>query len=74
VWVPELSADEKIHLGEEMSDVLLYLTRMAGKLRLCVRQDLVCCAHVTEWLVGVFSYAQTGVTSIYRPPFYVRLK
>ncbi|XP_022652972.1 dCTP pyrophosphatase 1-like [Varroa jacobsoni] len=29
--VPELSSDEKTHLGEELSDVLLYLIRLAER-------------------------------------------
>lgn len=29
--VPELSESEKIHLGEELSDVLIYLVRLAGE-------------------------------------------
>ena len=28
--VPELTAEEKVHLGEELSDVLIYLIRLAG--------------------------------------------
>ena len=28
--VPELSEEEKVHLGEELSDVLIYLIRLAG--------------------------------------------
>ena len=28
--VPELTDDEKVHLGEELSDVLIYLVRLAG--------------------------------------------
>ena len=29
--VPELTEEEKVHLGEELSDVLIYLVRLAGK-------------------------------------------
>ena len=28
--VPELTEDEKVHLGEELSDVLIYLIRLSG--------------------------------------------
>lgn len=28
--VPELSEEEKVHLGEELSDVLIYLIRLSG--------------------------------------------
>lgn len=28
--VPELTEEEKVHLGEELSDVLIYLVRLAG--------------------------------------------
>lgn len=28
--VPELTEEEKVHLGEELSDVLIYLIRLAG--------------------------------------------
>ena len=29
--VPELTEEEKVHLGEELSDVLIYLVRLAGR-------------------------------------------
>ena len=29
--VPELTQEEKVHLGEELSDVLIYLIRLAGE-------------------------------------------
>ena len=28
--VPELTEEEKVHLGEELSDVLIYLIRLSG--------------------------------------------
>ena len=28
---PELSEEERVHLGEELSDVLIYLIRLSGK-------------------------------------------
>ena len=28
--VPELTEEEKVHLGEELSDVLIYLIQLAG--------------------------------------------
>ena len=28
--VPELSEEERVHLGEELSDVLIYLIRLSG--------------------------------------------
>ena len=28
--VPELTEDEKVHLGEELSDVLIFLIRLSG--------------------------------------------
>ena len=36
--VPELTEDEKVHLGEELSDVLIYLVRLAGS-------SLYFCSH-----------------------------
>lgn len=32
--VPELTPEERVHLGEELSDVLIYLLRLAGLKRL----------------------------------------
>lgn len=32
----ELTEAERVHLGEEMSDILLYLTRLAGTLQWCL--------------------------------------
>ena len=29
--VPELTEEERVHLGEELSDVLIYLVRLAGR-------------------------------------------
>lgn len=29
--VPELTEEESVHLGEELSDVLIYLVRLAGR-------------------------------------------
>ena len=34
----ELTEDEKVHLGEELSDVLIYLVRLAGS-------SLYFCSH-----------------------------
>ena len=34
--VPELTEEERVHLGEELSDVLIYLIRLAG---CCLLED-----------------------------------